>query len=67
MCLEILDVGNLEALAFFKGHNKLGGLEHGIKGARIQPSETALHNLNLQSSLIEVMFIDSRDLQFSTG
>ncbi len=47
ICLEILDISDFETLAFFKGLDKVGGVQHGIEGAGVQPGETALHDLDL--------------------
>ena len=67
MCLEILDVGDLEALAFFKGLDKLRGFQHGVEGAGVQPGGAPGQNLDLESTAFEVRLIDGGDLQFTTG
>ena len=51
MRLEVLDVSNFESLAFFQGLDKVGGIQHGVKGAGVQPGEAALHDLDLQGVL----------------
>ena len=33
--LEILDVGDLEALAFFEGLDKVGGVQHRVKSSSV--------------------------------
>ncbi len=49
--LEILYISDLEALAFFQGLDKVGGIQHGVEGARIQPGKASLHDLDLQGFL----------------
>ena len=46
IALKVFNISDLETLAFFKGLDKLGGFQHGIKSARVQPGITTLHDLN---------------------
>ena len=64
---DLLDAGDLEALAAFHDMDELRGLEQGVVGARIEPGEAAAEPLDMELARLHVVAVDIGDLELAAG
>ena len=64
---DLLQAGDLEALALLDGLDVDRGVGKGVVGAGVEPGEAAAEGLDLEFAVGEEPLVDGRDLQFAAG
>ena len=64
---DLLQAGDLEALALLDGLDVDRGVGQGVVGAGVEPGEAAAEGLDLEFAVGEETLVDTRDLQFAAG